>query len=81
MTPSATACFPANESGCTECQPQLRRLQRSIDQLCRENAVLNERIEQLKGSAERPEPCCGPETACICSGNRTELGLIELCRW
>jgi hypothetical protein len=31
---------------CTGCQPQLRQLQRSIDQLCRENAGLKERIER-----------------------------------
>ena len=28
--------------------PQLRRLQRSIDQLCRENAALKERIEHME---------------------------------
>jgi hypothetical protein len=29
-------------------QPQLRQLQRSIDQWCRENAALKERIEQME---------------------------------
>jgi hypothetical protein len=34
------------EGVCTGCPPQLRQPQRSIDQLCRENAALKERIEQ-----------------------------------
>jgi hypothetical protein len=33
---------------CTGCQPQLQQLQRSIDQWCRENAALKERIEQME---------------------------------
>ena len=33
---------------CTGCQPQLWQLQRSIDQICRENAALKERIEQME---------------------------------
>jgi hypothetical protein len=37
-----------SERVCTECQPQLRQLQRSIDQFCRENAALKERIEQME---------------------------------
>ena len=36
------------ERVCTGCQPQLRHLQRSIDQLCRENAALTEHIEQME---------------------------------
>jgi hypothetical protein len=33
---------------CTGCQPQLRQLQRSIDQLCREIGALEESIEQME---------------------------------
>jgi hypothetical protein len=37
-----------SEPVCTGCQPQLRQLQRGIDHLCRENAALKERIEQME---------------------------------
>ena len=37
-----------SERVCTGCQPQLRQKQRSIDQLCRENAAHKERIQQME---------------------------------
>jgi len=40
----------------TGCLPQLRQLQRSIDQLCRENAALMESIEQVESEYVEPEP-------------------------
>jgi hypothetical protein len=36
-----------SERVCTRCRPQPEQLQRSIDQLCRENAALKERIGQM----------------------------------
>jgi hypothetical protein len=48
MTAPATACPSANDGVCTRCQPQLRHHQRSIEQLCQENAALEERIEQME---------------------------------